>query len=1795
MPTWKKVVVSGSAISQLANDANYLAAGGTFSSSVDSRLDSLEGATTTAALSASAHTQREALISSLSSSVDTHLDANISALSASVDTHLDANISALSASVDTHLDANISALSGAAHTQRVALYEINSASIAALDTDFATDAEVTALSSSAHTQREALNTAQTTANTNLSSSAASALRTEYVAGDTALSSSAHTQRDALKYTDAKVKTKLDADGVLSGSSQVSITGTTGYATFSASIDTHLDAEIAALSASAEAARSTGATSASAHAQREALIANLSASVDTHLDANISALSSSVDTHLDANISALSSSAHSDRVAKINVLSASVDTHLDANISALSGAAHTDRVAKVNVLSGSAHTQRAALVDSLSGSAHTQREAVVSSLSASAHTARANQGADLTNLIASQSEFDTAMTLSGQNVVVTGNLEVQGTTTTVDSTTIELGDNILSLNGTGAARGGIHVNDANGPLSGSFIWDGTANHWLAGGSGSEAKVFTAGGDDNLVSGSVQVTISDTTGYATYSSSVQTYTDAKIAALSASADTHLDANISSLSGAAHTQREALISSLSSSVDTHLDANISALSGAAHTARRSEISALSASAHTARATGATSASSHDQRVALIATLSASAHTDRVAKVNVLSASVDTHLDANISALSGAAHTQRDALISALSSSAATANNSSAITVRNLSNQDVDLGTGDITAVSGAFDVVTGDGSGLTNLDISQVATVASTFTNQTSVAVNHNFGTKNVIVQVYNDSDEQIIPATIVSTTSNRSTITFDTSTSGTIVVAKGGHIVSGSIAADNIDGLDAAVVDALPTGTVSGSGQVDITATDGYSTFSGSIDTHLDAVVAGLSASAHTARSTGATSASSHDQRIALVNNLSSSAATALRAEYVAGDSALSSSAATALRSEYVAADTALSASQKTYIDAKVAGIVDSAPGTLDTLNELAAALNDDPNFSASIATSIGNRLLTSTHNTYSGSAASAFRTEYTAGDTALSSSAHTQREAIKGLATSANNSLSSSIATALRSEYVAGDNALSGAAHTQREALFAINSASIAALDTNYASDAELTALSASAEVRRNQLDTALSGAAHTQREAIKTIASNANNTLSSSIATALRAEYVAGDSALSASAHTQREAVKTIASNANNTLSSSIATALRAEYVAGDNSLSSSAATALRAEYVAADNSLSSSAASALRTEYVAGDSALSASAHSDRVAKIAVLSASAHTARANQGADLTDLIASQSAFDTAMTLDGTNVTIVGNLEVSGTQTIVDSTTVEFSDNIISLNGTGAANAGIEVNDSNGPASGSLIWDGANNYWKAGGKGSETKVLVATGDDVVSGSAQVSITGTTGYATFSGSIKTYTDARDNSLSSSAASAFRTEYTAGDTALSSSAHTQREAIKGLATSANNSLSSSTAAALRTEYTAADTALSGAQNTYINAKIAAEASSRSSLSGSSAAALRTEYVAGDTALSSSAHTARNEFRTKNTAQDGRLDALETFTGSLDATYATEAELNAATASLSGAAHTQREAIKTIASNANNTLSSSIATALRAEYVAADSALSGAAHTQREAIKTIASNANNTLSSSIATALRAEYIAADTALSGAQNTYINAKIAALSASADTHLDANIAALSASAHTARGTIDSSFTIAGGAGSDTFTTGDTLTFAGTSGEIETTVTNDQIQFGIVTNPTLTGNVTITGDLTVTGDTIEQQVTNLNVEDKFILLNSGSAASDSGIVFAGQGAAFGWDESENRFALDFAGATFDQTTLTSDAFVAAVVTSDDANYQKAGNIRVDGDDIYIYS
>jgi len=54
--------------------------------------------------------------------------------------------------------------------------------------------------------------------------------------------------------------------------------------------------------------------------------------------------------------------------------------------------------------------------------------------------------------------------------------------------------------------------------------------------------------------------------------------------------------------------------------------------------------------------------------------------------------------------------------------------------------------------------------------------------------------------------------------------------------------------------------------------------------------------------------------------------------------------------------------------QTYVNTQLSNLVDSAPTALNTLNELAAALGDDPNFATSIASTIGAKLSTSDFNT-----------------------------------------------------------------------------------------------------------------------------------------------------------------------------------------------------------------------------------------------------------------------------------------------------------------------------------------------------------------------------------------------------------------------------------------------------------------------------------------------------------------------------------------------------------------------------------------------------------------------------------------------------------------------------------------------------------------------------------------------------------------------------------------------------------------------------------------------------------
>ena len=118
-------------------------------------------------------------------------------------------------------------------------------------------------------------------------------------------------------------------------------------------------------------------------------------------------------------------------------------------------------------------------------------------------------------------------------------------------------------------------------------------------------------------------------------------------------------------------------------------------------------------------------------------------------------------------------------------------------------------------------GDGSALTNISVSQNATVKQSFTNADTWSVEHNLSTPNAIVQVYDANDFQMIPSTLQIIDDDNIRATFPTIQSGYVVVARGGQIVSGSVDVENIAGLAGVITaDINARGVFSGSAQVSL---------------------------------------------------------------------------------------------------------------------------------------------------------------------------------------------------------------------------------------------------------------------------------------------------------------------------------------------------------------------------------------------------------------------------------------------------------------------------------------------------------------------------------------------------------------------------------------------------------------------------------------------------------------------------------------------------------------------------------------------------------------------------------------------------------------------------------------------------------------------------------------------------------------------------------------------------------------------------------------------------------------
>ena len=74
------------------------------------------------------------------------------------------------------------------------------------------------------------------------------------------------------------------------------------------------------------------------------------------------------------------------------------------------------------------------------------------------------------------------------------------------------------------------------------------------------------------------------------------------------------------------------------------------------------------------------------------------------------------------------------------------------------------------------------ITAIQIDEITRFEQSVSGNTDYTVTHNLNEDYPIVQVYDTSKYQVIPATILSVNANRVDITFDTTFAGTVIVKR-----------------------------------------------------------------------------------------------------------------------------------------------------------------------------------------------------------------------------------------------------------------------------------------------------------------------------------------------------------------------------------------------------------------------------------------------------------------------------------------------------------------------------------------------------------------------------------------------------------------------------------------------------------------------------------------------------------------------------------------------------------------------------------------------------------------------------------------------------------------------------------------------------------------------------------------------------------------------------------------------------------------------------------------------------
>ena len=207
-----------------------------------------------------------------------------------------------------------------------------------------------------------------------------------------------------------------------------------------------------------------------------------------------------------------------------------------------------------------------------------------------------------------------------------------------------------------------------------------------------------------------------------------------------------------------------------------------------------------------------------------------------------------------------------------------------------------------------------------------------------------------------------------------------------------------------------------------------------------------------------------------------------------------------------------------AATKGYVDTQISSLVDSAPGTLDTLNELAAALGDDPNYATTITNALAAKLALA-GGTMTGAIAMGTNKITGLGTPTASADATTKGyvDGILGSATAAETSATSAAASA-----TAAATSASSASVSQIAAATSASSASTSA--TSAANSATASASSAAAAATSATSAASSASAAALSETAAATSATSAATSATSAASSASAAQTSAASAATSSSA-----------------------------------------------------------------------------------------------------------------------------------------------------------------------------------------------------------------------------------------------------------------------------------------------------------------------------------------------------------------------------------------------------------------------------------------------------------------------------------------------------------------------------------------------------------------------------------------------------------------------------------------------------------------------------------------------